>query len=61
MQYRVKYRNPNDVTRDERVEEYPSVAGVNRLKKTAKQYPGSCVLISVEKIAASGKSTVEYF
>jgi len=52
MIYRVTYRNPNDVTRAERVETFTSVAGVNAIKRRAEQYPGSCVLIGVEKISA---------
>jgi hypothetical protein len=60
MKYIVTYKNPNDVTRDKRVEEYPTVAGVNAIKARAKQYPGSCVLISIQKITKKENFT-QYF
>ena len=61
MHYIVTYVKPNNIiVTGEQTRRCDSKAEVNKMKRDAKQYPGSIELISIEKVTSKG-STVEYF
>jgi hypothetical protein len=57
MIYRVIYRNPNDIYVDTRTFETRKRWEFNSFLKDAKEYQGSYVILSIEKISEKKQST----